>query len=338
MRNRMSKWIGLAALLAGLAVLFMQCEMGLTDTEPAGLEDLSLRSDECTPLELEQHLDLSTASLCTCLETHFDKQALSEEERETILLMFEEEKFARDIYVSLYEEWHVPIFANIAKAEQRHMEAVFCLMNKYEFNNREGLYHREGYQNSDLHQWRLQFMQQNRENLAAGLSVGAAIEEMDISDLLKEVAKEQIDNDDILAVFNMLMKGSGNHLRAFARFLGKHDVSYQPQYLSAEKFEEIMNMEWQPGDCICTGICPNCTGTCPGCTGDCPNCTGVCPGCTGDCPNCTGVCPGCSGDCPYYTGTCDGPKANKEIGPVNGKAVGNTNRNTNRVRRNGKGR
>jgi hypothetical protein len=331
----MSKWIGLAALLTGLAVLFMQCEMGLTDTEPAGLEDLSLRSDDCTPLELEQHLDLSAASLCTCLETHFDAQALSEQEREAILLMFEEEKFARDIYLALYEEWHVPIFANIAKAEQRHMEAVFCLMNKYEFQDRVGLYHREGYQNALLHQRRLQFMQQNRENVAAGFSLGATIEEMDISDLLATVVNDQIDNDDILAVFNMLMKGSRNHLRAFNRLLNNQHVRYEAHYLSEADFEAVVNSAWEAGDCICTGICPGCIGTC---TGDCPNCTGTCPGCTGDCPNCTGVCPGCSGDCPYCTGTCDGPRANEGIGPVNGKAVGNMNRNTNRVRRNGKGR
>ncbi len=40
-------------------------------------------------------------------------------------------KLAIDAYQTLYEKWKLPIFANIARSEQTHMEAVGLLIDKY---------------------------------------------------------------------------------------------------------------------------------------------------------------------------------------------------------------
>ncbi|MEA1911685.1 MAG: DUF2202 domain-containing protein, partial [Spirochaetota bacterium] len=47
--------------------------------------------------------------------------SISETEAEGILLMREEEKLARDVYLTLYDKWGLRTFTNIAGAESTHM-------------------------------------------------------------------------------------------------------------------------------------------------------------------------------------------------------------------------
>ena len=56
---------------------------------------------------------------------------LTPEEIHHITYMREEEKLARDVYLTLYEEYGAPIFANISESEQRHMDAIKRLIVKY---------------------------------------------------------------------------------------------------------------------------------------------------------------------------------------------------------------
>ena len=57
--------------------------------------------------------------------------ALSEEEKTDLTFMREEEKLARDTYLTLYEVWDLAIFSNIASSEQTHKEALPTLLKKY---------------------------------------------------------------------------------------------------------------------------------------------------------------------------------------------------------------
>jgi hypothetical protein len=52
------------------------------------------------------------------------------------------------------------------------------------------------------------------------LKIGALIEEKDIFDLREEL-ENNVDNKDIAFVYQNLLKGSGNHLRAFTRVLSR---------------------------------------------------------------------------------------------------------------------
>ena len=49
-------------------------------------------------------------------------------ETDDLRFMREEEKLARDTYLTLYERWSHTIFRNIARSEQRHMDAVATLL------------------------------------------------------------------------------------------------------------------------------------------------------------------------------------------------------------------
>ena len=56
---------------------------------------------------------------------------LTDKEIEHITYIREEEKLARDVYLTLYEEYEAPIFANISESEQRHMDAIKRLIDKH---------------------------------------------------------------------------------------------------------------------------------------------------------------------------------------------------------------
>jgi len=56
---------------------------------------------------------------------------LSPQEAESLLFMREEEKLARDVYITLYEQWNNQVFANISNSEQRHMEKMKDRIENY---------------------------------------------------------------------------------------------------------------------------------------------------------------------------------------------------------------
>ena len=164
---------------------------------------------------------------------------LSTAERDGLIYMREEEKLARDVYLVLYDQWNVRIFGNISKAEQRHTDAVKYLLNRYQVddpvtNNEIG-----SFTNQELLKLYNDLTAQGKTSLVEALKVGAAIEEIDILDLQKDIAAA--DNEDIKLVYNNLMEGSYNHLRAFVRNLSAQGITYSPQYLSPEAYESIIN-------------------------------------------------------------------------------------------------
>ena len=74
---------------------------------------------------------------------------------------------------------------------------------------------------------------------------GAAIEEIDIRDLKEQMSF--VESEDIRTVYENLMRGSRNHLRAFVRNLSMRDITYKPQYLSQKEYDEIINSPNEPG-------------------------------------------------------------------------------------------
>ena len=172
------------------------------------------------------------------------KQRLSENEKEELLYTREEEKLARDVYLTLYNKWKLPIFQNIARAEQHHMDMVGILIKKYGVKdpviNRIGVF-----TNKHLQELYKKLVAEGEKSLINALKVGALIEELDIHDLKK--AMENTDNEDIRIVYANLMKGSRNHLRAFVRLIRRFGSDYTPKYLSKEEFEKIVSTPMERG-------------------------------------------------------------------------------------------
>jgi hypothetical protein len=77
------------------------------------------------------------------------------------------------------------------------------------------------------------------------IDVGAVIEEIDMIDINKALLS--IDNQDIVLVYQNLLKGSRNHLRSFVSNLALHGVIYVPQYMPAADYQAIVSSPVERG-------------------------------------------------------------------------------------------
>lgn len=165
------------------------------------------------------------------------RSALRAEELNDLLLMREEEKIARDVYIRLYEQWGMRPFHNISGAEQAHMDAMLALLEHYgEPDPAQGLAVGQ-FRRADLQALYDDLVMQGLQSQAAAVRVGLLIEELDIVDLQK--AARRTDKPEIRAVYAELERGSRNHLRAFYRWKQMLGIDYAPQHLTAVEFEQI---------------------------------------------------------------------------------------------------
>jgi hypothetical protein len=148
------------------------------------------------------------------LDNSLDNNSLDANEMAGLLYMREEEKLAHDVYVTLYQQWGLPVFNNIANSETRHQIKVAELLDNYQIpqnigNNPVGVF-----VNPDLQQLYNNLVLQGSQSLTEALKVGVLIEETDIADLQARLS--QTDNLDIQQVYNNLLNASYNHLNSFS--------------------------------------------------------------------------------------------------------------------------
>ncbi len=165
---------------------------------------------------------------------------LSADEEADLLFMREEEKLARDTYLTLFETWNdLSVFSNIASSEQMHMDALLKLLKKYRLpdpaaNNEIG-----EFTNEELKELYDFLIDKGLDSPLDALEVGGIIEETDMRDI-----KTAIDNSqkaDIDAVYESLLCGSRNHLRAFAQNIeALTGEPYVAQVLAQSEVDEIL--------------------------------------------------------------------------------------------------
>ncbi|MEN8162923.1 MAG: DUF2202 domain-containing protein, partial [Acidobacteriota bacterium] len=170
---------------------------------------------------------------------------LSQGDIDGLNLMREEEKLARDVYLTLGERWSLPIFFNIARAEQKHMDRVLSVMDLYEMtdpvtDDTVGIFVDQHL--ADLY---TTLVDQGAQSLVDALIVGATIEDLDIFDLNELISIGT--NDHLLFAWQNLNKGSRNHMRAFISALNAQEGAYQPQYIDQDSFDAILASEWERG-------------------------------------------------------------------------------------------
>ncbi|MBA3072641.1 MAG: DUF2202 domain-containing protein [Anaerolineae bacterium] len=166
---------------------------------------------------------------------------LSQAEIDALFYMREEEKLARDVYLSLASQWGLPAFSNIAKSEQAHMDSLLELFDRYDLTDSASA-EAGVFNNVDLQALYNQLIAQGSISAEEAFKVGAAIEEIDILDL--QVRLTQTDQEDIQQVFNSLLMGSYNHLNAFVGNLSnRYGITYEPQYISSDLYQQILSTE-----------------------------------------------------------------------------------------------
>ncbi len=143
--------------------------------------------------------------------------ALTPAERAGLLYMREEEKLARDVYLALAEKWRLPVFSNIASAEQIHMDRFRDLLAKYGLADPAANKGRGEFTNPEFTALYAELTSAGSASLAEALSAGVTIEERDIADLANLIAVAR--QRDLRNVCTNLRSASYNHLAAFQRAL-----------------------------------------------------------------------------------------------------------------------
>jgi len=165
---------------------------------------------------------------------------LSQAEVDALAFMREEEKLARDVYLTLYDEWGLPVFQNIASSEQKHTDAVKSLLDFYGATDPVTDDTVGVFVNPDLQALYDQLVEQGSTSLTDALTVGTAIEEIDILDLQEYLA--ETDDPNIIMVYNNLLNGSYNHLNAFvSQYEGQSGETFSPSYMTLEGFNEALS-------------------------------------------------------------------------------------------------
>ena len=139
---------------------------------------------------------------------------LTQQQKDALVYMWQEEKLAKDVYTKLYEKWNLKVFNNIAGSEKQHMDSVKNLLVNYNVSISE--------LTNEAGKFALPEMQALYDKLIAkgsisardAIKVGIEIEELDIKDLEERIACA---TPDVAAVFEQLKDGSIRHLESFKR-------------------------------------------------------------------------------------------------------------------------
>lgn len=165
---------------------------------------------------------------------------LTTAEKSDLTFMREEEKLARDVYTVMGEKWGNPIFFNIASSEQRHMDSMLGLLNKYNLPDPAAGMGIGEFKDHELQALYDELVARGEQSALDALMVGGIIEETDVEDIVAAISRTN--KTDIKRVYTNLLNGSYNHLRAFAKQIEALTGSpYVAQVISQEEVDAILN-------------------------------------------------------------------------------------------------
>ncbi|MGH0053835.1 MAG: DUF2202 domain-containing protein [Sphaerochaetaceae bacterium] len=173
-----------------------------------------------------------------------EQQVLPSQEIEKVTIdglfyMAEEEKLARDVYLTLYEIWGNRVFFNIASAEQQHMNAIAAVMEDKSLENPTFVSEIGVFNDEEIAKLYESLVEQGSTSLTAAFLVGAIIEDLDIYDLQRSI--ETTDDAAEIRVYNNLLRGSENHMRSFVKQLNRYGEDYSAHYISDAELSAILS-------------------------------------------------------------------------------------------------
>ncbi|MEA3310094.1 MAG: DUF2202 domain-containing protein [Chloroflexota bacterium] len=249
MENKQSTILQFFQRLSGLAlmalalIVLVACGSASNPEVAVLSEELPINAtvDELTT-DKASTVPTNNVQIGTETELVLETDELKDEVAAGLIFMREEEKLARDVYLTLYEQWGLRIFTNIADAEQTHMDAVATQLERYELEDPTVGLEVGEFVNADLQALYDELVATGSRSLEEALNVGAAIEEIDILDLEEYLAEVEV--PEIIRVYENLLSGSRNHLRAFTSTLSQQTGEiYLPQYLDQDAYAEIVGTE-----------------------------------------------------------------------------------------------
>lgn len=158
---------------------------------------------------------------------------------EDLQFLREEEKLARDVYLTLYDQWQLMPHKNIASSEQTHTDRVKAMLTSLTVADPVADDTVGAFVNAELGKLYTDLVATGKQSEVASLEVGATIEDLDIRDI--EQMKGRTTDANVLAMYESLQCGSRNHLRAYTSQLTTRGVTYTPKYITAADYSAIVN-------------------------------------------------------------------------------------------------
>lgn len=160
-------------------------------------------------------------------------------EQADLVFMRQEEKMARDVYLQNGETYAIPPFDNIAASEQRHMDAMLQLLQRYRVPDPVASLPVGEFVDPSLQALHDNLMALSAADALAALKVGGLIEEVDMRDIVAAIERSQ--HADIDQAYANLLCGSRNHLRAFAgQIEARTGLPYVAQVMPQAEVDAIL--------------------------------------------------------------------------------------------------
>lgn len=161
-------------------------------------------------------------------------------EAEKLRFMRQEEKLARDVYLSLYATWKEAAFKENANAEQQHMDLIKKLLNRYGvadpiIDDSIGVF-----EDKNFDMLFRSMTEAGNKSMVDALKVSAAVEEIDIDELQESVAESK--NEDLRQVYVDLLQDSKEHFRTVVRQIESLGITYHAQYMTQQEVDKILNL------------------------------------------------------------------------------------------------
>ena len=191
---------------------------------------------------------------------------LDKAEQHHLIFMREEEKLARDVYISLYGMWsNSPIFMNIGEgSEQTHTDIIRDKLEEFNLADPNpstnvlpssiGVFTGELYGSYFADKYQSLINRGSQSELEA-LYVGAFIEELDMHDIVEcpdiivetdnginDCGLDYTNEEALINAYSTLLDGSKNHLKAFVGRIESiiGEGNYEAQILSQDEINEIL--------------------------------------------------------------------------------------------------
>ncbi|XKH01113.1 DUF2202 domain-containing protein [Marinobacter nauticus] len=168
---------------------------------------------------------------------------LTATETDDLRYMREEEKLARDVYMTLDQYWgnQTLVFAQIALSEDTHTSTVDYLLDKFGVEDPVVSDTIGEFTNQELQALYDKLIAEGANSFINALYVGALIEEKDMRDILAAI--NRTDERPIILAYSNLLDGSKSHLRAFVKVIEDQGLTYEAQLLEPEEVELILEDE-----------------------------------------------------------------------------------------------
>ena len=198
MKPLMAKIYGIILFLSFL----IRCNINTDVIPPTDVVSLNAENDLIT---------LGTSELNLSDSVCYD---ITQQGIDGLIHMRIEEKLARDVYTVFGTIWNAQVFQNIKASEQKHMDAVKNMLDKYSISDPLLTDEVGIFPDTEFQALYEQYITQGIQSLYESLLFGAEIEEHEIADLENQLTNVVV-KPCIINLYTNLKDASVSHLLAF---------------------------------------------------------------------------------------------------------------------------